>query len=160
MNPTLIRDGPRAPRAWTHAPVRFAQRTQMLLTRRNFLQAGGAALALALGLPAMARADGAAEPRPIPGGIQPLLPGNPTLFHILLPGYPPAGSPDPATNDPSVITDFNGHIGLSYIQGTGTRTDRQTGEVKHLPFEVDLRFMKGEYVGLDGHHHHAAFALI
>jgi hypothetical protein len=34
------------------------------------------------------------------------------------------------------------------------------GQERHLPFEVDLRFMKGEYVGLDGRKRHGAFALI
>jgi hypothetical protein len=28
------------------------------------------------------------------------------------------------------------------------------------PFEVHLRFMKGEFVGADGRHCHGAFALI
>jgi hypothetical protein len=99
------------------------------------------------------------DPRPIPGGQQFLFP-DPTVFHILLPGYPFFPDNNPATNDPSVITDFNGHVGLAYVQGMGTHTNLLTNAVRHLPFEVDLRFMKGEYIGADGRNHHGAFALI
>lgn len=54
------------------------------------------------------------------------------------------------TSDPSLITDFNGHVGLTYVRGMGTRTDKATGGTQHLPFEVDLRFMKGVFVAADG----------
>jgi hypothetical protein len=125
-------------------------------TRRTFLgrTAGAAGLLAASGLVPRARANGCGEPKPIPGGIN-----VPPFIHILLPGYPGFGM-DPATNDPSVITDFNGHIGLAYVRGMGTHTDLQTGAESRLPFEVDLRFMKGEYVDAGGRHMHGAFALI
>jgi hypothetical protein len=42
----------------------------------------------------------------------------------------------------------------------GTHTDKTTGRVSRLPYRVDLRFMKGVYVGKDGKHHHGAFAAI
>jgi hypothetical protein len=138
---------------------------QRAMTRREFLRATGfsmAALGALLYVPRRAKADEPNEPsdpNPILGGLQ-LLPDDPTVFHLNLPGYPPLGSPDPATNDASVIRDFRGRIGLAYVQGMGTRTDKVTGEVQHLPFEVDLRFMKAHYVAIDGVERHGAFALI
>jgi hypothetical protein len=66
----------------------------------------------------------------------------------------------PADADPSTITDFNGQVGYAIIDGTGTRTDLATSTVTQNPFEVDLRFMKGEFVAADGRHCHGAFALI
>lgn len=133
------------------------------LSRREFLQAAMGAAALSatsrFWFPNIVHAGGPTSglPKPIPGGLN--IPGL-GLFHVLLPGHPAFGAPDPAANDPSTITDFNGQVGLAYVQGTGTRTDKITGEVRHLPFEADLRFMTGEYVGMDGRHHHDAFALI
>ena len=104
------------------------------------------------------KAAAAVDPKPIPGGLQFLFP-DPTVFHVEAPGYPGSGL-DPATNDPSIITDFNGYVGLAYVTGMGTHTDRTTGHVSRLPFEVDLRFMQGTYVGTDGNRHGATFALI
>ena len=100
----------------------------------------------------------AVDPKPIPGGLQFLFP-DPTVFHVLAPGYPGSGL-DPATNDPSVITDFNGYVGVAYLTGMGTHTDRKTGHVSRLPFEVDLRFMKGIYVGTDGKRYDGTFGFI
>jgi hypothetical protein len=141
--------------------ARFWERA---LSRRQFLKAAGVsatALGAALYLPgrSIAHALNNAAPKPIPGGLQPFGPGT-EVFHVLLPEHPISGFSDPATSDPSLITDFNGHIGLAYVRGMGTHTDKNTGVERHLPFEVDLRFMKGEYVGQDGRHHHGAFALI
>ncbi|HEU0248976.1 MAG TPA: hypothetical protein VFR38_18000 [Gaiellaceae bacterium] len=124
-------------------------------TRRRAVTVGAAALGV-LALPRFAfGAPPSAGPNPIPG----VLPEVP-FIHIRLPGYPPLGSPDPATNDPITITDFNGHVGLAYVRGTGTRTNKATGATATLPFEVDLRFMKGEFVASDGRRRHGAFALI
>ncbi|HZD55233.1 MAG TPA: hypothetical protein VE136_00810 [Anaerolineales bacterium] len=131
------------------------------LTRRDFLKLVGLntlAFGAALAFKGRAFAHGSG-PRPIPGGIQPFGPGT-TIYHVLLPGYPPAGSPDPAENDPSVITDFNGHVGMAFVQGTGTRTDRTSGQTTRNVFEVDLRFMQGAYIGEDGNRHLGTFALI
>ena len=90
-----------------------------------------------------------AAPLPIPGGIQPLGPSGP-LFHVFL----------PATGvEPSTITNFNGFIGWAAMGGMGTHT--VTGQApEHLPFEADVRFMRGEFVGADGRNHHGAFAFI
>ncbi len=131
------------------------------ISRRNFLgtTAGAAGLFLASSKLSPVMGASCADPRPIPQGNQFLFP-DPTVFHIELPGFPGFPDNDPARNDPSVITDFNGHIGLAYVRGTGTHTDLTTGMSSNLPFEVDLRFMEGTYVGLDGRNHHGAFALI
>jgi hypothetical protein len=93
-------------------------------------------------------------PLPIPAGIP-----NPTggpILHLNLPG--PADTP-PASphvgHDPSTITDFNGVIGVAHVQGTGTDGDGNT-----LFWDVDLRFMKGIYKGVDGQAHFGTFTFV
>ena len=133
------------------------------LSRRQFIRttAGAAGLVLGSSLIVPAVAGVCNDPKPIPGGLQLLLPDDPTVFHLLLPGSPLVpDNNNPATNDPSVITDFDGDIGLAYVRGTGTHTDKTTGEVSQLPFEVDLRFMTGTFVGMDNRTHQGAFSLI
>ena len=133
------------------------------VSRRRFIRetarAVGATLGASILLPAVAGAGQRlnAAPRPIPNGVQFLGSGTP-VFHVMAPGYPGFGNA--ATDDPSSITNFNGHVGVTYVQGWGTHTDKTTGKVKRLPWEVDLRFMKGDYVALDGKHRHRTFALI
>ena len=88
-------------------------------------------------MPELARAGSkttSARPRPIPG--------NPALggLHVNLPGV---------NNEPSTIFDFNGHVGIGEIRGTGMATFAD-GSQQRLFFDVDNRFMKGEFVGLDG----------
>lgn len=141
----------------------FAQR---LLNRRGFLEKAGLSVGAVagvslLGSPAKPAFGGlvpaasqgrngttGVDPNPIPGGLELLGPGTP-LFHLFLPG---SGA------EPSTITDFNGFIGWAAVGGQGTHT---TGGVSsHLPFESDMRFMIGEYVGIDGKHHQGAFAFI
>ena len=98
---------------------------------------------------ALSETTTAATPLPIPGGLQLLGPSGP-LFHVFL----------PATGvEPSTITDFNGFVGWAAVGGMGTHTP--VGEApSHLPFESDVRFMLGEFVGADGRNHHGAFAFI
>jgi hypothetical protein len=68
---------------------------------------------------------------------------------------------DPPDAEPSSITDFNGFIGLAFINGTVTRTNTVTNEVRTLPFvNSDMRFMKGVFKGTDGRTHHGAFAFV
>ncbi len=87
---------------------------------------------------------------PITGHFQPLGPGTEVFnFYFLALG-----------DEPSTITDFNGLIGVAAIQGFGTATNTMTGATTRLFFDADIRFMKGEYVGVDGQNHHGAFALI
>ncbi len=139
--------------------VGHAHFLQRALSRRHFVKTAASATGIALGsgvfIPVLALADQedsdftAFEPRPIPGGIQPLGPGTP-IFHVFLPG---PGS------EPSTITDFKGAFGVTLASGMGTRTDPQKGSTRDA-FEVDIRFMQGLFVGLDGHRHRSAFALI
>ena len=116
------------------------------ISRRQFLQASaGTALAVissGLWRPAQAGHRGDADPQPIPGGID--IGG--TLFHLFL--------PEPG-NEPSTITDFDGVVGLAVIDGFGS-----DDEGRRLPFEADMRFMKGVYVGEDGRRHRGTFGFI
>jgi len=142
----------------------FAQR---LLNRRGFLERAGLSVGAVAGVGLLGRAASVpafgsvapaanqgrnsttvVDPQPIPGGLELLGPGTP-LFHVFLPG---SGA------EPSTITDFNGFIGWAAVGGQGTHTSG--GVSSHLPFESDMRFMIGEYVGVDGKHHHGAFAFI
>jgi hypothetical protein len=132
---------------WGHGHV------SMAMSRRQFLgtAAGAAGLLLGSSVLSSARAAVCADPKPIPGGFAEF--GH--FYHQL---YPDRDTAD--TEDPSTITDFNGHIGLAYVEGMGTHTDKMSGIVSHLPYRVDLRFMKGLYVGKDGKPHHGPFAAI
>lgn len=123
------------------------------MSRRHFLgtAAGAAGLLLSSSGLSSARATDSAGPRPIPGGFSEF--GH--FYHQLYPNENTAH-----TEDPSTITDFNGHIGLAYVEGMGIHTDKVTGDVSLLPYRVDLRFMKGVYVGQDGKQRHGAFAAI
>jgi hypothetical protein len=76
------------------------------------------------------------EPRPIPGGIQPLGPGTPVI-HFFLPG---------SGNEPSLITDFNGAVGVAEMAGSWSGGG-VTPPAGGLNFGADIRFMQGEYIG-------------
>src|SRR5262245_21083426 len=143
----------------SRAPAR-EERTRGM-TRRQFARtAGGTAMAGAVigaglwrgnGLKAFASTD----PVPIPGG-SPVLGG---LYHIFGPG--PEGSLDPIDAEPATIGDFNGVVALAYINGTVTRTNTRTGEVRVLPtINSDMRLMHGVYRGEDDKPHRGAFALV
>ena len=133
------------------------------LSRRQLLgrTAGlaGVAVGSAFGFPALAKAapPGKGAPRPIPGGTQ--IDGL-GFFHFYFPtANNPVGSTDTVESgrgDPSTITDFNGFIGLGEWGG-GTGKD-QNGTT--LFWAADLRFMDGEYIGLDGRHRQGAFAFV
>lgn len=142
----------------------FAER---LLNRRGFLEKTGltlgalagsglltgvsrsAVLNSAASINSGRKSTTSATPLPIPGGLQLLGPSGP-LFHVFLPA---AGA------EPSTITDFNGFVGWAAVGGMGTHTP--LGEApEHIPFESDVRFMLGEFVGADGKNHHGAFAFI
>jgi hypothetical protein len=119
----------------------------------------GVAASSAFGLPAVARAaaPGQGTPRPIPGGTT--IDGL-GLFHFYFPtSSNPVGSTDTIESgrgDPSTITDFNGFLGVGEFTG-GTGKD-QSG--KTLYWAADLRFMDGEYIGLDGRQRQGAFAFV
>ena len=126
------------------------------LSRRRFLgvSAGATGLVLAGGGWASALAS-SCEPSPLSSTFDPDNGGPLPPLHLLLPGL--VHSQD---SDPSSISDFNGHVGYAIVDGTGIRWDRATGALTQHPFEVDLRFMKGEFVSADGRRCHGAFALI
>jgi len=121
------------------------------MSRGGFLKAaagaGGAALSSQLWLPSLAEA---AKPMPaLPKPIPQTLPGTP--FHVQL-------GPNVES---SSITDFNGVLGVAHIQGTATGTDTTTGVVTPgLLYDADMRFMTGEYVGVDGRHYQGAFGFL
>ncbi len=125
-----------------------------LLSRRQFMTAAAGTTGVVLGsglwMPGLALANGSAAPRPIPGGVQPFGPGT-ELFHVFLVG--------PGVEE-STIADFHGFIGAAEIQGTGTGTDTDTGSASSLLFDVDMRFMKGVYIGMDGEKHFGTFSFI
>jgi hypothetical protein len=137
---------------------------ERLRSRRRFLQTAGAAgLALGSGLwlPTPAWADDNVDPKPIPdtrttafGTINQRLPG-PADMPIDVP--PP---PFPSGGDPSLITDFNGFVGVIEASGTGTGTDTTTGTTTPLFWAADNRFMTGVYVGVDGEKHQGTFAFV
>jgi hypothetical protein len=127
------------------------------LSRRNFVQVAGGASGLLLASkvfsPTLVRASGSAAPKPLPGGTHlPFLPvsGPNSMIHFFFPG---------TGQEPSVITDFKGVVGLANVNGTGTATDGQ-GNKSKLAFGSDNRFMKGEYIGVDGERHSGTFAFI
>ena len=95
------------------------------------------------------------DPLPIPGG-SPVLGG---LFHVYGPG--PEGSLDPIDAEPCSITNFNGVVGLAYIDGMVTRTNTSTGDRADLPFIASgMRFMQGVYRGVDGKPRQGTFGFI
>jgi len=103
--------------------------------------------------PAALRARDSALPKPLPGGTHlPFQPasGPNSIVHFFFPG---AGS------EPSLITDFKGVVGLANVNGTGTATDSNGTKTK-LAFGSDNRFMRGEYIGVDGDRHQGAFVFI
>ena len=122
------------------------------VSRRSFFgMAAGAATIVFFPTPSTAQnVSPGALPKPIPGGFTPLGPGTP-LFHFNLPG---------PTSELSSITDFNGKIGVANLIGTGTGTDTKTGSSSKLVYDVDVRFMQGEYIGTDGKDHFGTFGFI
>ena len=150
QQPALLRElrsrrgAPQPPRAVGHAHFR-----ERVMSRGAFIKgvagAGGAAVTSGLWMPALARAGGkttSAAPTPVPP--------NPALggLHINLPGE---------NSEPSAITDLNGFVGIAAVRGAGTAT-LAGGSTQRLFFDVDNRFMRGEYIGADGRLRHGTFA--
>ena len=124
------------------------------MARRTFLQTSagltGAVLSVGQWAPALG-AELSSGPKPIPNGIDFL--GNGNVFHVGVPG-PEFGH----NEEPSLITDFKGTVGIARVQGTGVGT--QGGKRANYSFDTDMRFMDGLYVGVDGKQHQGTFALI
>jgi len=123
-----------------------------MLSRRRFMRtaagATGVVLASGLWMPGRALADNPA-PKPIPGGFEAF--GK--FFHV------DPSSPGPGAEN-STIFDFHGSIGAAEVQGTGTGTNTNNGTTSSLLFDVDMRFMQGVYIGVDGEKHTGTFSLI
>jgi hypothetical protein len=119
------------------------------LSRRQLMRSLAGFTGLGIGLPRMSRAAGA-DPKPIPGGVQPFGPGT-EVFHVILPGQ---------GNEPSTITDFNGFIGITHVAGMGTGRDTISNTEIRLIVDADMRFMLGEYIGMDSRLHRGAFAFV
>ena len=106
---------------------------------------GGVMLTSGMWMPALARAGGGP-----PSGAPKPVPANGALggLHIYLPGV---------NSEPSAITDLNGFVGIGAVTGAGTATSA-SGSTQRLYFDVDNRFMQGEYVDDDGRLSHGTFA--
>jgi hypothetical protein len=121
------------------------------LSRRRLIQGGAGLLgASALAGTGAGRASAAKpnwEPRPIPGGLAAdfsLVPVDP-FIHV----FPPFVGLEMST-----ITDFKGVVGGAEIRGTAS------GGGETYDFDVDMRFMKGQYITVGGQLHSAAFAFV
>ena len=122
-----------------------------MMSRRQFMRtaagATGAVLASGLWLPGLALADSVA-PKPVPEGFKAF--GK--FFHVD-PSSPGSGVEN------STIFDFQGFIGAADVQGMGTAVD-SSGQKHRLLFDVDMRFMQGNYIGEDGQQHSGTFGFI
>jgi hypothetical protein len=146
-------------RSFSAVRQRFARLP--LMSRRQFVRTTGATIAgsVALGSgvlrPIRAQAAALDDPLPIPGG-------SPTLggaFHVY--GPSPTGFIDPVDAEPASITNFNGVVGLAYVDGMVTQTKVSTGDWKRYPFVAsDMRFMQGVYRGVDGKPRQGTFGFI
>lgn len=120
------------------------------LSRRQFLgttaAATGVVVAAPLWMPALADAS-SIDPTPIPETLF----GAATPFHVQLPG---------PNVELSAITDFNGVLGVAAVSGTGMGTDTSTGAHRPLVFDADMRFMQGQYIGMDGQNHEGTFVFV
>ena len=128
--------------------------TSRSLSRRRLIQGGvgllGASALGGIGVERAAAAKPNWEPKPIPGGfaISPtsfsLVPVDPSI-HVL---------PPSVGFEMSTITDFKGVVGAAEIRGTAS------GGGASYDFDADMRFMKGQYIAVDGHLRSAAFAFV
>lgn len=140
------------------------------VSRRNFIRgaAGAAGAGVVLGSALWTPATnaqfmpGAGDPRfqlhTKPGADSPTDP-TPIPKVFFFPGPPDTGDPC-VGRDQSVINNFNGFIGATDISLKGRGTDLTTGESHHYLFHGDMRFMKGDYIGVDGLTHQGAFIFI
>ena len=126
---------------------------QRAMSRGTFIRSatgvGGAALTSGLWMPTLAQAAKSAPvlANPIPGGNRFLGPGT-ELFHVF--------GPAPG-NELSTITDFDGFIAAAHSERPTLVTDKASGTTITGFTDLDMRFMSGRYIGVDGKHHHGTF---
>ena len=139
---------------------------QKWVSRRNLIRGvAGAALGTGLLRPGSAYAGHEDDDRkrfqgpllkPIPGGVVPFKPfGLPVHHNPLNPAVSLAD-----IGDPSMITDFDGLLGLTHIRGGGTGTDTSTGATTPLAYQADMGFGQGKFIGIDGRLHMGTFAFV
>ncbi len=139
---------------------------QKRVSRRNLIRgAAGAALGTGLLLPNMTFADQGHDDKgrvrgpilkPIPGGGAPFTPFGTIVHHNPL--NLPLTLPD--IKDPSQVTDFDGFVGLTHIQGGGTGTDTTTGTNTALAYRADMGFSQGTLIGIDGQIHKGTWVFV
>jgi hypothetical protein len=142
-------------------PISWKKLEQKWVSRRNLIRgAAGAALGTDLLLPKTAFADHQHDDKgrcrgpilkPIPGGGAPLTPFGTIVHHNPL--NPAVALPD--ISDPSQVTDFDGFVGLTHIQGGGTGTDNTT-----LAYRADMGFSQGKLIGIDGQIHKGTWVFV
>ena len=138
------------PSATRSAPGHHA--THRLVSRRAFMGGAAGLTATALGASmlrapaAWAKSASLAVPKPTTSVVS--LGGQD--FHLSFFGH---------GVDPSSITDFNGFVGVADVQGTGTGTNAD-GFQEPLLFDTDMRFMDGQFVGVDGKVHQGVFGFV
>jgi hypothetical protein len=126
-------------------------------TTRRQLLAGAAGLAGLAFTSTIRRAVADSEPAnrdpvPVPGGGSGSVPGR----HVYINGTDPAtGQP----YEPSTIYDFRGVSGVSNVLSSGIGTG-PGGEPVRLYTNSDMRFMAGDYVGVDGRRRTGAFGFV
>ncbi|HLZ72605.1 MAG TPA: twin-arginine translocation signal domain-containing protein [Dehalococcoidia bacterium] len=132
------------------------------LSRRQFLGMTAGATGQALGAeliwPRVAHADppGTGTPNPILGGIKPLAFAPNVVFHV----FPPPDTETTPFPEPSTITDFNGFVGISHVSGHGVGITGGGAPDATLTYDIDNRFMTGEFIGADGRHRQGTFAFL
>jgi len=136
--------------ARSHRPVPSHHRhsRRSAVSRRGFICGVGALVGAGVLLPAsplIAKKIGAA-PKPIPNGF--IINGQQFHTYLFGPGQ-----------EPATITDFNGFVGVTDVQGTGTATNPD-GSTETLLFDTDMRFMQGVYVGQDEEVHKGTFGFV
>jgi hypothetical protein len=144
-------------------PISWKKLEHKSVSRRNLIR-GGAGLALGTGLlrPTSAYAGhqdddrGCRGPRlnPIPGGGAPFKPFGVIVHHNPLNPATPLAN----ISDPSQVTDFDGIVGLTRIQGGGTGTT--SGVATPLAFRADMGFARGKFIGTDGQPRRGTFAFV
>src|ERR1700730_12883660 len=138
---------------------------QNWVSRRNLIRAAaGAALGTGLVVPKPSYAwqdedrKRCQGPRlkPIPGGGAPFKPFGVIVHHNPLNPATPLAN----ISDPSQITDFDGLVGLTHIQGGGTGTNTTTSGPAALAFRADMGFARGKFVDIDGQLHRGTFVFV